>query len=127
VIIRLEADGTPPYHQIRDQLRRMIISGTLPVGTRLPAIRHLATDLDVAKNTVGRAYAELEAEGLVVGAGRRGTIVVEPNRTAGAEPPASFVGKLEELALEARHRGLAIDVVVDQLRSAFRHLESGDT
>lgn len=126
MIIRLEADGTPPYLQIRDQLRRMIVSGSLPVGTRLPAIRHLATDLEVANNTVGRAYAELEAEGLVVGAGRRGTIVVEPAEPSGAEPPASFVGKLDDLALEARHRGIAIEVVVNRLRSAFRQLETGD-
>ena len=65
----------PPYEQIRAQLQTMVTSGALPEGTRLPPIRQLAGDLGLATNTVGRAYHELEREGLVEARGRHGTIV----------------------------------------------------
>lgn len=53
-------------------LRALVSQGRLPVGTRLPAARALASDLGVARNTVGEAYARLAAEGWLetrVGAG----------------------------------------------------------
>lgn len=67
---------TPPYEQLRHQLAYQIRSGALSVGDRLPTVRQLASDLGLAKNTVVRAFSELEQSGLVAGAGRRGTIVL---------------------------------------------------
>ena len=60
MMIRINPSGPPPYVQISDQLTAMIQSGALPGGSRLPAIRHLANDLGVAVNTVGRAYKALQ-------------------------------------------------------------------
>lgn len=57
---------TPLYAQIRDYLRASILAGTLPPKTRLPAARQLAADLGVSRVTVESAYADLEAEGLIV-------------------------------------------------------------
>lgn len=68
----------PPYEQLRHQLELQIRSGVLAPGQRLPTVRQLANDLGLAKNTVARAFAELERGGFVMGAGRRGTIVVGP-------------------------------------------------
>ncbi|WP_446218243.1 GntR family transcriptional regulator [Micromonospora sp. IBHARD004] len=76
--MRIRIDQTsavPPYEQVRGQLARMIGDGRLPVGTRLPAVRQLATDLGLAVNTVARAYRELETAGLVETRGRHGTVV----------------------------------------------------
>ncbi len=70
----------PPYEQIRAQLQTMVTSGALPEGTRLPPIRQLAGDLGLATNTVGRAYHELELEGLVETRGRHGTVVRSGHR-----------------------------------------------
>ncbi|HEY2673108.1 MAG TPA: GntR family transcriptional regulator, partial [Rugosimonospora sp.] len=55
----------PPYEQVRVQLARQIGDRTLAVGTRLPTVRRLATDLGLAVNTVARAYRELEEAGLI--------------------------------------------------------------
>jgi GntR family transcriptional regulator len=67
--------GIAPWRQVRDQLVHLIGSGVLPTGTRLPAIRQLATDLGLAPGTVARAYRELEIDGLLHTARRRGTVV----------------------------------------------------
>lgn len=55
----------PIYLQIRDRLRRLIQSGTLPPGQRLPSIRSLANTLQVARLTVIEAYSVLEADSLI--------------------------------------------------------------
>lgn len=64
-----------PYQQIEEQLRGLIQRGSLGPGTLLPTVRQLAGDLNVAPNTVARAYADLQEEGWLVSDGRRGTRV----------------------------------------------------
>lgn len=122
MIIRIDPSGAPPYVQISDQVATMIRAGTLPVGGRLPAIRHLANDLGVAVNTVGRAYQELEAAGLVVTDGRRGTTVRAVD-TATSSQAGALADTADRLALEARHRGLRLEDAVEQVRAAFRRLD----
>lgn len=65
----------PLYVQIRDQIRERILSGALKVGERLEPSRELAKRLGVHRTTVGNAYADLEAEGLISGTVGRGTFV----------------------------------------------------
>ncbi|MGQ0431628.1 MAG: GntR family transcriptional regulator [Microthrixaceae bacterium] len=77
-MIAIELNSTspvPPFEQVREQLERLIASGAVPAGTRLPTVRQLASDLSLAPNTVARAYRELEVAGLIETHGRRGTIV----------------------------------------------------
>ncbi len=71
------ADREPPYQQIRIQVLAAIAASTLLPSTRLPTIRQLAADLDLATNTVARAYRELEADGAIETRGRKGTFVRE--------------------------------------------------
>lgn len=65
----------PLYAQIRDQIRERIKSGVLKPGDRLEPSRELARRLGVHRTTVGNAYADLEAEGLIQGTVGRGTFV----------------------------------------------------
>lgn len=71
--------AVPPFEQLRSQLVDMVTSGALPAGTRLPPIRTLAADLQLAANTVARTYRELEEEGVVETRGRHGTFVLGPS------------------------------------------------
>jgi DNA-binding transcriptional MocR family regulator len=79
--IDLKRDAAMPlYLQIKEQLQGRIEQGVLLPGTRLPATRTLAGDLDVSRVTVVNAYAELEAEGWVRAYVGRGTFVSDPRR-----------------------------------------------
>jgi DNA-binding transcriptional regulator YhcF (GntR family) len=83
MILLVDPDSpVPPYEQIRGQVARMIASGVLMDGQRLPAIRQLANDLDLAGGTVARAYRELERDGLIVARGRHGSFVAPPSERA---------------------------------------------
>lgn len=66
---------TPHYEQIRSQITRLVLTGALPGGTRLPPIRQLAGHLGLSNGVVARAYRELEREGTVTTAGKKGTTV----------------------------------------------------
>lgn len=64
-----------PYQQIVEQIRGLIQSGALAPEATLPTVRQLADDLNVAPNTVARAYTGLQDDGWLVSEGRRGTHV----------------------------------------------------
>ena len=57
--------GKPVYLQIVDQIRSAAASGAIRPGESLPSIRPLAEDLRVNRNTVAKAYAELESQGVI--------------------------------------------------------------
>ena len=56
----------PVYSQLVEQIKLAIISGEFPLGERLPSVRELSAEAGVNPNTMQRAFAELEREGLVV-------------------------------------------------------------
>jgi len=96
---------TPPYEQIRSQISALIAAGQLHPGASLPPVRQLARDLDVAPNTVMRAYNKLKDEGKVAMTLRRGVVVA-----AGAP------------TLTEAERQTELDAAVAQLLTAVRHL-----
>ena len=56
-------DARPIYEQVRDGLRRLMVTGVIREGETLPSVRALASSLAINPNTIQRAYASLEAEG----------------------------------------------------------------
>ena len=57
--------GMPVYLQIVDQVKAAAASGALQPGEALPSIRPVAEELRVNRNTVAKAYAELESLGVI--------------------------------------------------------------
>ena len=92
-------DSRPIYEQIQHELHRMILSGGLAAGSRLPSVRELAAELAINPNTIQRAYRELEAEGAILSIAGKGSFVAElPKTGAGADAPlARFRASAQEL------------------------------
>jgi DNA-binding transcriptional regulator YhcF (GntR family) len=109
----------PPYEQLRSQVRVMVASGALARGTRLPTIRQLAGDLGLAVNTVGRAYRELEAEGVIETRGRHGTVVTGAPATSRKERRDMIDRAAEQYLLEVQHRGGDLDEALTAVRRAY--------
>jgi DNA-binding transcriptional regulator YhcF (GntR family) len=108
----------PAYEQLRRQIEAMILSGVLPAGTRLPAIRQLANDLGLAANTVARVYRELESAGRVRTGARNGTTVAaQPTRQANAEVRARARHAAREYLASVGALGLSIEDAIAALRS----------
>ena len=68
-------DSRPLYQQVKDSLRRMMLTGLLEPDEKLPSVRSLATQLAINPNTIQRAYAELEAEGYIYSVAGKGSFV----------------------------------------------------
>ena len=93
-------DGRPLYQQVKDNLRRMMLTGLLPPDEKLPSVRSLATQLAINPNTIQRAYTQLEAEGYVYTVSGRGTFVSEgqeQNRQRRREVTARVLPLMAEL------------------------------
>src|SRR5213075_495012 len=57
--------GKPVYLQVVDQIKAAAAAGTLQSGESLPSIRPLAEELRVNRNTIAKAYVELESQGVI--------------------------------------------------------------
>ena len=68
-------DDRPIWQQIVEQLTLRILRGEYPPGERLPGVRELAAQAGVNPNTMQRAMAQLEADGLAVGSRTAGRTV----------------------------------------------------
>ncbi len=69
--------GKPVYLQMVDQVKAAAASGALRPGEPLPSIRPLAEQLRVNRNTVAKAYAELEGQGVIETVAGRGCFLKE--------------------------------------------------
>ena len=67
--------GKPVYLQLVDQVKAAAASGAVRAGDPLPSIRPLAEELRVNRNTVAKAYAELENQGVIETAAGKGSVV----------------------------------------------------
>ena len=70
-------DGRPIWPQLSQQLARRIIAGVYPPGSRLPSVRELAAEAGVNPNTMQRALAQLEQEGLAKADRTAGRLVTQ--------------------------------------------------
>ena len=107
-------DGRPFYEQVKDDLRRLVVSGALRPGEKLPSVRELAGQLAINPNTIQRAYRELEAEGYIVSAPGRGSFVASRED---AEDPrrAELLQKLTETVRELRWMGMTTEEIQAQI------------
>ncbi len=58
-------DSKPIYEQVKDGIRRLIVTGAVATGEKLPPVEELASGLAINPNTISKAYRELAAEGYI--------------------------------------------------------------
>ena len=99
-------DSRPIYEQIKDGLKKLIVSGAMAADEKLPSVRALATQLSINPNTIQRAYNELENEGFIYsipGKGSFASATVDSSESKKRE----LEDKIRELAAELRYLGVS--------------------
>ena len=114
-------DPRPIYEQIQAELRRLMLTGALPPGSRLPSVRELAGQLAINPNTIQRAYRELEAEGYTVSVPGKGSYVSRENDAAKARK-AELMEKLSALTAELHSLGVS----EEEMRAMIQGGETDD-
>ena len=101
-------DNRPIYEQVRDGLRKLMVTGILRSGDKLPSVRALAMELAINPNTIQRAYAQLEAEGYILSVSGKGTFVAELDKQ-NRQRRAELEEKLRPVREELRSLGMTAE------------------
>jgi GntR family transcriptional regulator len=113
-------DPAPVYVQIERRIRMGVADGTLQPGDHLPSVRDLARKLGLSPNTVGRAYADLSREGVIMARAGGGSEIAARDRL---DQPALHRTRVERLRVLARQmavRGLAFGLEPDEIVDAVK-------
>ena len=121
-------DKRPIYEQMVEKLERLIVSGGLEQGSKMPSVRSLAVDLAVNPNTVQRAYTLLEQEGYLYTVSGRGSFVA-PEREWRDGQLSRVLTEWVAMTRKARDAGLSQEVLQEQLSAVFSRAgtEESDT
>lgn len=114
-----EDDPAPAFVQLQRRLRIAIADGLLQPGDHLPSVRELARHLRISPNTVGRAYADLSREGVIVAKAGGGSAVAPHDRLDRPELERTRQERLQVLARQAAVRGLALGFEPEQIAGAL--------
>ncbi|MCH9654609.1 MAG: GntR family transcriptional regulator [Planctomycetes bacterium] len=120
-----EADGTPYYQQVTNQIKFLVASGRLEPHEQLPSVRGLAQQLTITPNTVARAYRELEAEGVVIS--KRGAGVFISNGVSplsNKEKRRILNERMDALLTESRQLGVDEATLLKLLRQRSQKFDS---
>ncbi|MGQ9856706.1 MAG: GntR family transcriptional regulator [Fervidobacterium sp.] len=106
----------PVYVQIKDNIKKLIVSGKFKENDFLPSIRVLSKDIGVNVNTVARAYRELEAEGIIKSERGEGYIVVGVHSE---KLKSEKLSELEKMLRKCRDIGITMQEVIDILNTVY--------
>lgn len=117
------------YQQVMDNLKELIMTGSLQYGDKLPSVRNLSKDITVNPNTVQKAYKELERQGYIYTTSGVGTFVSDVSKiTVDTVELAKLKDKLIDVFKQIIFLGLDFDtaksMVMDLLDEKNLNLES---
>ena len=115
-------DARPIYEQVKDGLRRLMVTGVIQEGEKLPSVRTMAGTLAINPNTIQRAYEALEAEGYVYSVPGKGSFAA-PNTGVDEGRKNELLQTFDQTAGEL----LFLGVSGEALWARIRALEGGET
>ncbi len=120
------SSGVAIYRQIMDQVRAMVAGGTLKSGDLLPSVRQMAADLEINMMTVSKAYAKLEADGVVERVRGRGMRVAEQQETNGSvkDRQVELTALAESLVTRGQQLKLTDAQILATIRSVLKERRS---
>lgn len=113
-------DSRPIYEQIKDELRKLIVTGAMSADEKLPSVRALASQLAINPNTIQRAYNELESEGYIYSVPGKGSFASADAGTDGARRE-ELLEKVQELVKELRYLGVTHEDLLALLEEGKEH------
>ena len=115
-------DARPISEQVRDGLRRLMVTGAIQEGEKLPSVRSLASRLAINPNTIQRAYESLEAEGYLYSVPGKGSFAA-PHTGVDQGRKEELLGRFDAVAAELLFLGVGGETLVERVH----RLEGGET
>jgi len=112
--------GKPVYLQIVDQVKAAAAAGTLQPGELLPSIRPLALQLRVNRNTIAKAYSELEMQGVIETQQGKGCFLRENQSPYRREVRREMVAlEIDEAVVQSHHLGISKDEFLSLVKERY--------
>jgi len=116
--------GKPVYLQLVDQVRYAAASGVLRPGESLPGIRPLAEELRVNRNTIAKAYAELEGQGVIETLPGKGCFLKANNSPFTKVVRDKLLEKeIDEAVVMAHHLQISREAFLEMVNERLDHFE----
>jgi GntR family transcriptional regulator len=116
--------GMPIYLQVVDQIKAAAASGALRPGEMLPSIRPLAEELRVNRNTIAKAYSELESLGVIETLPGRGCFLKENHSGLRKEVRRKLlIAEIDQVIVQAHHLQVARDEFLELLQERMDVLD----
>ena len=113
-------DSRPIYEQIKDELKKLIVTGGLAAEERLPSVRTLATQLSINPNTIQRAYNELEGEGYIFSIPGKGSFAAAKSG-ADERRKGQLLERVRELVAELKYLGATEEELLALVKEEESH------
>ena len=114
-------EARPLYEQIKESIRKMVISNAFLADEKLPSVRELASSLAINPNTIQRAYRELEAEGYVYTKQGKGTFASATAMVCQMRKQELLV-EFDDVVSEL----FILDASVEELGNRMENLKNGE-
>ncbi len=111
------------YEQLIDNIRKLILSGEIGPGEKLPSVRALAKELCINPNTIQKAYNELERQGVILTLPGRGSVVLAETGDLRKEQLVRIGDALSAVAVEAASTGITGEEFLTLAKKAWDNSE----
>ena len=109
----------PIYEKLRDELRRMLITGALAENEKLPSVRELASSLAINPNTIQRAYRELEADGYVYSIPGKGSFAAS-GKSVDSKRRTRLMDEFQKIVSELNYLGIPMEELTERISAIFQ-------
>ena len=116
--------GKPVYLQLVDQVRYAAASGALRAGEPLPSVRQLAEELRINRNTIAKAYSELENQGVIETIPGKGCFLKANNSPFTKVVRDKLLEKeIDEAVVMAHHLQISREAFLEMVNERLDHFE----
>ena len=116
--------GKPVYLQVVDQIKAAAASGAMQAGEPLPSIRPLAEDLRVNRNTIAKAYTELESQSVIETIPSKGCFLKPNNSPLKKEVRRKLlIDEIDQVVVQAHHLQVPREEFVALVRERLDAIE----
>ena len=109
-------DPRPIYEQVKDNLRRLMVTGAIREGEKLPSVRALASSLASNPNTIQRAYEALEAEGYLCSVPGKGSFAAAGSQVDKSRQE-TLLAQFDKIASELLYLGVPRDTLIQRIQA----------
>ena len=119
MIILDYSDKRPIYEQIVDKMQILIANGALEPDEKLPSVRSLAVELSINRNTIQRAYSELERSGFIYSVKGRGNFV-RADEHLKEKRQAKILESLKKQLISCREQGITREKILHCVDNVYQ-------